>query len=569
MRMMTEAEIETTRQMDECEQNIKMHANNPLLLRLLNDEKKRIEAELNKLKSVRDMDVEIEVSENETENDDDADADGSNDNHGPEGGENIDDDTEETIVRAKELIKSSELYMQGKKKYNFGGEAGLDRFLREAKSIFENSKKKKKIQFHEVVEQVAGGYTQTGKTAFKAALAIMGKLSGVATIVITTVIDNRRKLVHDLKENYFAGLPLNYRPECLDISDTIEDQERITHPDRLKRCIVNHGVIVVNLTGGAIKKVRKVISELRGGGVSAHFSLVKDESDTMDRTPDDGQRLVLEIELERLMGKSKLDSCDGGLKFGSPLLILNVSATLVPVFLRIHREGKTKIGVYAVRPEVEVYSGLDNMEPSFLGDKELQLRNEYWSRRIEHLYRDAHPELKEDQRDGILLLDAVNPRVNVDRSIMNRADKVSSLYSRFTVVAIWGGGGIKVKLPGKSWMTKENGKLLEWCEAQLSKKIDVDSSNGSDDDETMLPTDPEPEPVGGRISHAPSSSRKRGRTTVKFTISQVLTAILTSEGIRSPIAVIGYSRLLRGDSFRTDPVNFGGEERSIVPTHVI
>ncbi len=450
--------------------------------------------------------------------------------------------------------------MKGRKRYNFGGEEGLDRFLREVKSVFDKLKTKEKIQFHEIVEQVAGGYTQTGKTAFKAALAILGKISGVATIVITTVVDNRRRLVHDLKENYFAGIELCNRPECLDISDTIDDEEKISHADRLKRCIVNHGVIVVNLTGGAIKKVRKVISELRDSGLIVPFSLVKDESDTMDRTPDDGQRLVLETELDRLMGKAKLDSCDGGLKFGSPLLILNVSATLVPVFLRIHRDGKTKIGVYAVKPEVEVYSGLDNMTPVFLGDKELQLRNEYWSRKVEELYRDAHPEREQDQREGILVLDAVNPRVNVDRSIMQRAEKVSRLFCRFVVVAIWGGGGIKVKLPGDSWMTKENGKLLGWCESTLSKRFDVDSSNGSDEDESIPANDPE--------SGSSSISRKRGRATVKFTISQVLTAVLISQEIGRPIAVIGYSRLLRGDSFRTDPVVLGGEERSVVPTHV-
>ncbi len=95
--------------------------------------------------------------------------------------------------------------MKGRKRYNFGGEEGLDRFLREVKSVFDKLKTKEKIQFHEIVEQVAGGYTQTGKTAFKAALAILGKISGVANIVITTVVDNRRRLVHDLKASYIAA----------------------------------------------------------------------------------------------------------------------------------------------------------------------------------------------------------------------------------------------------------------------------------------------------------------------------------------------------------------------------
>jgi hypothetical protein len=271
----------------------------------------------------------------------------------------------------------------------------------------------------------------------------------------------------------------------------------------------------------------------------------------MDRTPEDGQRLVLETELERLMGKVKLSPFDGGQRFGSPILILNISATLVPVFLRIHRDGKLNVGVYAVKPAVQVYSGLDNMTPCFLADKELQLRNSFWSPKVIGLYNDAHPKKLEDQREGILILDAVNPRVHVDRSIMQRAEHVCKQFPRFTVVAIWGGGGIKVKIPNRPWLTKDDGTLLDWCQDVLS----IDLLDGSPDDEGVEAPASQPRP-------------QKRRNTKKFTISQVLTAILTSQGIRAPIAVIGYSRLLRGDSFRTDPVICGGEERSIVPTHV-
>ena len=40
-----------------------------------------------------------------------------------------------------------------------------------------------------VQEFVGGGYTQSGKTAYKAALSILGKFCGVATVVITTTGD--------------------------------------------------------------------------------------------------------------------------------------------------------------------------------------------------------------------------------------------------------------------------------------------------------------------------------------------------------------------------------------------
>ena len=35
-------------------------------------------------------------------------------------------------------------------------------------------------------EMIGGGYTQSGKTTYKAALAILGNLIGFATIVVTT-----------------------------------------------------------------------------------------------------------------------------------------------------------------------------------------------------------------------------------------------------------------------------------------------------------------------------------------------------------------------------------------------
>ena len=44
------------------------------------------------------------------------------------------------------------------------------------------------IAFREVKESVAGGRTQTGKTAFKVALAILGRHMGVAVVCVCVCV---------------------------------------------------------------------------------------------------------------------------------------------------------------------------------------------------------------------------------------------------------------------------------------------------------------------------------------------------------------------------------------------
>ena len=55
----------------------------------------------------------------------------------------------------------------------------------------------------------------------------------------------------------------------------------------------------------------------------------------------------------------------------------------------------------------------------------------------------------------------------------------------------------------------------------------------------------------------------------KPSVGDLLTAIAQERGIKDPIAVIGYTRMLRGESFVSGNVNVDGKNRRIVPTHML
>ena len=64
-----------------------------------------------------------------------------------------------------------------------------------------NGKYRHDLKFSSVKESVGGGRTQTGKTALKAAMAILAKLCGVVVVVVTTTTGNRDSICDDLKSS--------------------------------------------------------------------------------------------------------------------------------------------------------------------------------------------------------------------------------------------------------------------------------------------------------------------------------------------------------------------------------
>jgi hypothetical protein len=114
--------------------------------------------------------------------------------------------------------------------------------------------------------------------------------------------------------------------------------------------------------------------------------------------------------------------------------------------------------VFIVQPSEDEYLGLSNsnMEADFLVPNELRLNNDYWSDSVENLYRDAHPIDDKDQKEGVLLLDAVNPRVTTWGNTRDRAEKVKRKFPRFHCIVLSGTGGMQLSLAGEDkWIEKD------------------------------------------------------------------------------------------------------------------
>jgi len=282
--------------------------------------------------------------------------------------------------------------------------------------------------------------------------------------------------------------------------------------------------------------------------------------------------IMLEEAMHRLTGKQETER---GRFFGAPLSILSVSATTLPIFIRLLHEGKMSSDVCIVQPSEAEYLGLSNrnMEPSFLVPNELRLGNDYWSDSVEILYRDAHPIDAEKQKEGVLLLDAVNPRVTTWGNTTDRAEKlVWRKFPRFHCIVLSGTGHMQLSLAGEKKWIKEDELSTFVHDALAESHLD-----GSDPHSWMAGISADDEIEGDdredddhqKLSSARKSSKTKKTPMPTPSVSDLLTAIVKAKGLGYPIAVIGYTRMLRGESFVSSTVLIGGEGRRIVPTHML
>ena len=281
----------------------------------------------------------------------------------------------------------------------------------------------------------------------------------------------------------------------------------------------------------------------------------------MEIRAEDPEFIVLERAMHRLTGKLKPEN--GG-SFGAPVSILSVSATTLPIFIRLLQEEKMGADTFIVQPSEDEYVGLSNsnMHPSFLVPNELVLRNKYWSESVEQLYADAHPLRVQDQRAGMLLIDAVNPRVRAHTNTKDRAKIVKRMFPRFHIIVLSGTGGMQCSFAGeREWYEKED--LCKFVHGARTGSL-VDGNQAADEgSRSESENDDRP---ARRSSRGPNKTKQKLKTP---SVSELLTAIVKAKGIDDPIAVIGYTRMLRGESFVSSAVSIGGEERRIVPTHMV
>ena len=196
--------------------------------------------------------------------------------------------------------------------------------------------------------------------------------------------------------------------------------------------------------------------------------------------------------MERLAGKVPFDEHINKAKLGAPVVTFNVSATLLPVFMRCQRQSKTNVDCFLVHVTGE-YSGIPAMSPRFLTDNELRKNESYWSPRVDELYTDAHPEDPAMQKEAVLVLDAANPRVNAEDNIFQRAAMVRRAYPRFTTISVSGGGRIEVVLTDGTRYAKDTPYAKDIWELV----DDAAAAYDSDDEETL---NPEPQTLNSKSS---------------------------------------------------------------------
>jgi len=105
----------------------------------------------------------------------------------------------------------------------------------------------------------------------------------------------------------------------------------------------------------------------------------------------------------------------------------------------------------------------------------------------------------------------------------------------------------------------------EWIEKETLNRFVADSLKGDANSDS----DADSQVGDAESDDAPARKKKKKQKLSKPTVSDLLTAIVRTQGLQNPIAVIGYTRMLRGESFVSGTVNIDGEDRRLVPTHML
>ena len=359
----------------------------------------------------------------------------------------------------------------------------------------------KPVQSIQEQEQlIAGGLTQSGKSAFKAILLVVCHNFGVGTLIVTKGNKERDSLFEKLK-SYLAG------------TEVLAHFLLITHgragDGKLPEALHAGGGVVLQCTAQQMQKAHNTLLQMRGMYGTMKCVLVCDEADAFFRT--EGATLKLEQALKQLSGETNTN--DPRMLPCVPLAKLQISATLVPVFLMLKRKGLEvpKHNIFLTEASDD-YNAMEDMEPLvdehgsdlFLEPKELTPKNLYYSDSVDLLCEKAATKPRS------LLLDISSPRVRAAHNIFEKAVHVQEKFPNICVVAICG-SGIEYQFP-----------------IPVQKK------------------------------HKENAGWKTAPKHV--TIGELLQEIDTQIGLATPVFVFGYSRMQRGDSFRSD---------HRVPTHIL
>ena len=426
-----------------------------------------------------------------------------------------------------------------------------------------------------IPEMLAGGSTQMGKTMFVVIGVCVAKKLHAASIVITHKNSGRNSLQNKLRHALEALNEHNYMSDLRPKSMAYADSNETHRMDTIDR----FDCVVIADTSSQITEARgsmyKIIQNLQSSDPSnerkGRFILFKDEADSMLRTQD--RRLRLEHSIDLLTPTTHA--------FRGAQLVVNISATLMPIFLEMARTKSQPRG------PVFFTSVPQNYREHYVGVKSFMP--------LESGERSLHPELDDDDmvQDQRVFLD---PKLSRDESSLGINEQVEAIFGH----ACENGGGkkalllditlTKVYAPGSIFDKAEKMQekypsihVVVYCGRGVVVRLAEDYEMPPNNEQTVPSHGKVKLPLWTRRMRRPSGGRQGGSwyTGAKHNwgngtdigsvigpdlddsegqrvarVDEVLNAlehVLAASGREDdPIAVFGYTMMARGESFVTD-----------------
>jgi len=322
------------------------------------------------------------------------------------------------------------------------------------------------LSMAQTIKMFGGGRTQARKTPLKAAQFILCRMMGVPTLLLTTNVSGREDLFKKFTEllaeidvpsppqpagtTPYAGTQYEYRkvngvPKLVRVGsevgqllvrgvlsvETIAAQHRGWAVSQLREgaCIVS------NNTAPQLSKLGSIVCEARGdrNAPALQFMLTIDEADDFYRTDGDAHAPI------------KLEQALDALKELGPLVCFEVSATLLAVYMALHREGGADAvaaaDLWYVEP-CDDYVGAELLMPpqdqsgdfQFIHERDLTKSNVLADAKVRATYADAAGNPRS------LLLDATTSAVTAANQIgiFDKAKLVQGLHPHAVIVVVSG-----------------------------------------------------------------------------------------------------------------------------------
>jgi len=373
--------------------------------------------------------------------------------------------------------------------------------FRKYKTAYAGNGQWKQFDVNEMPEIIAGGVTQNGKTMIKAvgiwAAWRLGAGHADATKIATILLSTGLQGTSSLCSKLTRAF--NHFPPNLRPPIVFAGSapfSNLEHRDNLRNCVAEGGCIVVNDTAARVQHAISAVSEARGWA-QGKWPQVQIFMDEADAFYRNapGSYIKLEHAVQGLLARIR------------PILRMSVSATLIPVFLHLKEKqhGVDVNSIIYTCPGKD-YNGVqdfralvdENGDNVFLNPGDLTKTNGYFNDKVAALYHTALATQKS------LVLNITNPGVSTFNNVHDHAIQIQQAYDHVGCI-VFVGKGIYYYPPKRERRDVEEFLKKEWT-------------------------------IGGVIQHVDDT-----------------------DGLETPLVVIGYSQMFRGDSFRSD---------CRVPTHI-